>query len=238
MLEQALGIRIIKILVAVAIFLALFSLVGLSDLGNALAKLTLFSAAYLILISILLIYISALKWGYFLAAFGSRVAVFHLFNLYRMGYFVNLIAPSYIAGDAARSWYVGRQAGQHEALAATILERYTGLVAMVSLGCVFVWFVDVVTAPVRLAILAIALVLVVVTMLALSEAPLRLLERRRLLGSNVGHLRKIQAAFRLARSNKTLLAKAFLLSFLFHSVTVLNVQAAAYAVGWYHPPLD
>ena len=60
--------------------------------------------------------------------------VLHLFNLYLVGYFVNLFMPSYLGGDLVRSWYAGKEIGQHEALAATILERYTGFVAMIVLA--------------------------------------------------------------------------------------------------------
>jgi uncharacterized protein (TIRG00374 family) len=50
-------------------------------------------------------------------------------------------------------------------------------------------------------------------------------------------LNKIQAALNLARREKKLLAHALLLSFLFHTLTVVNTLICAYAVGWNTAPV-
>jgi uncharacterized protein (TIRG00374 family) len=51
------------------------------------------------------------------------------------------------------------------------------------------------------------------------------------------HLVKIQAGLHQARKDPALICKALLLSLVFHSLTVINVLAAAYAVGWVGVPL-
>ncbi len=226
-----------KIIASILVFGLLFSQVDLSQLFAAFKGLTPSSISFLMLISFILLYISALKWSYFLKAFGSPVSVIRLFNLYLLGYFVNLIAPSYIGGDAARSYYIGKDVGQHKAFAATILERYTGLVAMLSLGVVFVWFVDLVTWPMKLAIFGAALGLAVATVFALSPKLLDLLSRVPLLSKSVPHLRKIQESLHLAKGDRFLLAKSLALSYLYHTFTVVNVLSAAYVVGWMDPPV-
>lgn len=208
-----------------------------AELVQALSQLTIVLALYLMLISVLLVYASALKWKLFIESFGKSASLWSLFHYYLVGYFVNLLAPSYVGGDIARSWYVGKKIGQHQAFTATILERYTGLAAMIGLGVVFVWFVDQANSVVRLSVVLLAVGLVIGTSLALSQRALSFLGRIRFLASLLKHLEKIQEGLRLARSNHGLLLKTISLSLLFHSITVLNTFAAAYAVGWTSVPV-
>ena len=226
-----------KAVFATAILCLLFYLVDLKELWLAFSNLTLPAIVNLLLISAILIYISALKWSYFLEAFSGRVSVLKLFNLYLVGYFVNLLMPSYLGGDAVRSYYAGKKSGQHEALTATILERYTGLAAMLMLGLIFMWFSALATLPIKLAVAGIALALATITVMALSPRLLAQLGRIPQLKDPLRHLQKIQAGFILAKSNHLLLIKALALSFLYHSVTVANTMAAGMAVGWYDAPV-
>ena len=228
----------LKLALSFCILGLLLYLVDARELWGALSQLTFEALVYLFLLAVLLIYVSALKWQYFLEALGSRVPVFHLFRLYMVGYFINLIVPSYVGGDAIRSWYAGKKVGQHEAATATILERYTGMVAMVVLAVSFVWFVDLVTFEIKLAVLCVALGLVGVTLLALSPRLIDQCDRIKQVQPVLKHVRKVQAGFHLAKKDKPLMVKAMLLSFVFHTATVLNTMAAAYAVGWYDPPVQ
>lgn len=230
-------LKALKYLFGLAILAALILFVDVGQLWHALSQLTMGALCYLGLLAVLLIYISALKWQYFLEALGSRVSAFHLFRLYMVGYFINLVVPSYVGGDAVRSWYAGKKVGQHEAATATILERYTGVVAMVVLALCFVWFVDLVTIEIKIAVVCVALGLVTVSLLALSPGLINQFERINQLGPILKHVRKIQSGFHLARKDKPLLIKAMILSFLFHTATVVNALAAAYAVGWFDPPI-
>lgn len=228
--------RLIKTVVAVVLLTLLFLAVDLRELWTALRHLTLTNIAYLLLISVGLVYVSALKWSYFLAAFGNGVSVLRLFNLYMLGYFVNLILPSFVGGDAARSYYLGKKVGHHEALAATILERYTGLVAMVILSFGFMWFVDLVTLQIKIAVICVSLGLVGLTVLSLEARLLNWLGEFKHMALMAKHARKIQAAFHLAKTNRPLLFKALGLSLLYHALAVINTAAAAHAVGWFYPP--
>jgi len=229
--------RMLKTCLGILILGLLFLFVDVGQLFSNLSGLTPGIIVYLFLISILLIYISALKWQYFIESFKVKVSALKLFNLYLLGYFVNLFAPSYLGGDAVRSWYIGKKVGQHEAFTATILERYTGLVAMVTLALVFVWFVDIVTIELRISIIVIAIGLLVITFMALSPKTFRWVQKIPRLEPVCKSIEKIQAGLNLARKDKALLLKAMALSFLFHVFTVVNVLAAAYAVGWYDPPI-
>lgn len=229
--------RILKSIIAALIVIFLIYKVGINDLIEQFSKLSLEAIIYLALLSVVLIYISAVKWQLFLKTFGEKISIIKLFCLYLIGYFVNLLLPSYIGGDAVRSWYVGKKVGQHEALAATILERYTGIFAMFTLAVISVWFVSLVTVEIKVTVVCMALGLVFATFLAMSESVYGFIDKFRFARKFTGHLRKVRDALNLARKSKVLVLKALILSFLFHSFTVLNTLAAAYAVGWESPPI-
>lgn len=226
-----------KAILAIVLLLVLLYLTDIAALWQSLSQLRLSDILNLSLASIILIYISALKWGFFLEFLGSPVKVSRLFALYLLGYFVNLIMPSYLGGDVVRSFYIGKKVGQHEALSATIMERYTGLVAMVFLAFIFMWFVEQVTLEIKFSILVVALGLIAATYVVLVDWPLKFLEKYKPLASVVNNLRKIQNGFLLVKGDNSIIIKTILLSLLYHCFTVFNTIAAAWAVGWQQPPL-
>lgn len=224
-------------LAAIALLGALLFFVDLAALRRCFASLTPGIIGYLLLVSALLIYISALKWQLFIDLFAEHVSALRLSMMYLIGYFVNLLLPSHVGGDVARSWYVGKKVGQHQALTATILERFTGMVAMIGLALVFVWFVDQVTLEIKFAVVAMALGLAGATVAARSQRLLDLLKSFPFMRPLVAHLAKIQEGFRFAQAHRGLMTRAMALSLLYHCSTVINTMASAYAVGWYNPPV-
>ncbi|MEZ4753649.1 MAG: lysylphosphatidylglycerol synthase transmembrane domain-containing protein [Bdellovibrionota bacterium] len=222
----------LKSLLSIAILCALLYLVDLNVLIDSFKNLTAQQIAYLLFISVVLIYVSSLKWSLFLTSFAHRVPVVRLFNLYLVGYFVNLLLPSFLGGDAVRSWYVGKRVGQHQAAAATILERYTGFAAMILLAITFIWFVSLATFEVKILVICAFLGLTAITLLGLSTGVEKVFSHFKSLNSSLPHVKKIQAAFRMAKKDKSLLFKTLLLSLLFHTVAVINTVASANAVGW------
>ena len=229
--------KLLQTLAAIAIFTVLFAIVNLQELWAVLSGLSLELFIYLMLISVILIYISSIKWQIFLESFGAKVSVIRLFHLYLLGYFVNVLVPSYLGGDAARSWYLGKKVGQRESFTSTILERYTGLFAMLTLGVVFVWFVDQVPWQARLAVVLMTVGFAAATLVALSPKTIAWLRRFSRLEPLLKNLEKIQQGLHVARSNKLLMLKTLALSYLFHTFTVVNVLFTAWAVGWWDPPL-
>jgi len=227
-----------KYIFAILLFALLFWLVDLEQLVLALSQLTVELAVYLIFLSVVLTFISAFKWKLFIDFFERSASLFRLFRLYLVGYFFNLLIPSYVGGDVVRSWYVGKKIGMHQAAAATILERFTGFVAMIILALVFMWFVEVVTWQIQLTIGVLALGLIAVSLIAVSKRSLDLFNRFGLLRSVESHAQRLQLAFQLASRSPSLIIKTMVLSFLFHTVTVVNVLAAALAVGWYGVPIS
>lgn len=229
--------QLLKFLFSLLLLLAVFWVVDFAELKRILSAITWGAVFNLSLITVALIYVSALKWGLFIESFGSKFSVWRLFRYYLVGYFFNLFMPSYVGGDLVRSFYVGKNAGQHQALSATILERYTGLMAMITLAFAFMWFNNFVTLQIEIVIFGLLLGLVVITIIALSERLLEMLDQVKLLKPIVKHLKKIQSGLKLARRNKRLLARSMALSYLYHTLTVVNIIFCAAAVGWNNPPV-
>jgi uncharacterized protein (TIRG00374 family) len=219
--------------------LALLVLVVLVDVGSVIASLsqvTLQDLFLILLISALLIWVSVLKWQLFLVELGIKASCWHLSRLYLLGYFVNLLMPSYIGGDLARSISVGKGADQASAFSATFLERYTGLVAMVFMALVGVCFTSAVTPQIRVATVCVAVALCVgsvVTFLgygskvaAALRCPQRVLE----------FVRKIEVGLKRGVTTKRVVLRAAALSMFFHLLTVVNTAAVGFAVGWTQIP--
>jgi len=222
-------------ILAAALIAVLIYFAGARDVAETLEEVTLGAFLVLLLISVPLILISALKWRLFLTELsmgGAVPSTARLFGLYLVGYFVNLLLPSFVGGDAVRSYYAGKKVGQHGAAAATILERYTGLVAMILLALLLLPRSSLVTWQIEMAVWALAAGLAFGTLVALS--PHLVLLVGALPGGKkiTKHLTRIQEALHLSRRNMGLLLKAFALSLLFHCFTVLNTVAAGWAVGW------
>jgi uncharacterized membrane protein YbhN (UPF0104 family) len=222
---------------ALALIGALVVAVDFRALGAALGNITAVLAIFLVYISVVLVFVSALKWKLFLDSLGCRVSLVRLNALYYVGYFINLVLPSHVGGDAVRSWYAGKRVGQHAAFAATILERLLGLVAMVGLALVSMWFVPDLSAGIRAIVVLMALGLVGGVGVLLSPRAVAFIGRLPKGRVVRGHLEKTQGVLRDAMSRRGVLIEALALSLLFHSVTVVNTCAAAAAVGWYDVPV-
>lgn len=226
-----------KLLLGIAMIVMLFLWVPFAELRAVFAELTLQVVLELILVSVALLLVSALKWSLFLNALAQRVPVRTLVGLYTVGYFVNSLLPSQIAGDVTRSYVLGKRIGQHQTFAATILERFTGLVAMLSLALLTMWFVSGVTAEMQIAVVLLSVGLGLVAIVALSPRLLQVLSRFPAFEPPVQHLSKIQQALRMGQSDRPLVAKALALSYLYHCLTVLNTIVCARAVGWFDVPV-
>lgn len=230
--------RLLKILVAILFLSGLIFWIDVKAVWSALSELTFEAFFYLLVVSGVLIWISCLKWKLFLELYTKDISVDRLFSLYLVGYFVNLALPSYVGGDVVRSWYVGKRVGQHEALAATILERYTGVVAMMLLGLLALFYVKIVTWQIIALLVGMSLCLLVLSIFAVSDSMLKIVSTLPYVSFSTKHLTKIREALLFAKSHPSLLLKAMVLSFLYHCFTVVNTLAAAYAVGWDNAPVQ
>ena len=167
----------IKVLFTIIVFGFLAWLVDFGELANTLINIRLDYLVLLFLIGILMVWLSALKWQVFVRAAGHDAGILHLMKLYTVGYFFNTFTPSYIGGDIARSYHLGRFLNnQKDAFAATFLERFTGLLAMSILGVSFVCLGAKVTAGVEYAIFIVAIGAVALALIFFSRKFCQLFE--------------------------------------------------------------
>jgi uncharacterized protein (TIRG00374 family) len=182
--------------------------------------------------------ISAFKWQLFISYLSSKVKLSKLFALYLSGYFVNLLFPSYIGGDALRSYYVGKKVGQHQALSATMLERYTGLLAMATLGLIAALYEDqILTIGIRLTVMGFGLAVIVATFCATFFRINPDSFRNRWLKKIALKLDELHEIILKTSKSPSLWLKAMAISFFYHFLTVANTYVAARAVGWEEPPV-
>ena len=227
---------VLRVLIGVGLVVFLLSFFDVQGMLSALSDITLRDLVFIFAISIALVLVSVIKWRLFLQKLGITASVPHLFRLYLVGYFVNLVMPSALGGDVVRSLYVGRNVDKVRAISATLLERYTGFIAMVTMAFAAVWWapkvsVEIAIATVLLGIGAFGLPVVLLTgqLVRLSgflRVPMKLHSK----------LVRTQEAFSWGLSDAKLLVQAGGLSFLFHVLTIVNTAAVAYAVGWEDAP--
>ena len=116
--------------------------------------------AYLLLAITLgtsMVLLSAYKWQVLVRAQGFTVSLTALFRFYLVGTFFNLFLPTSVGGDVRRVYDLARACGDPEAAAASVLlDRATGVLAMLIIGGCSVLFVPPSLRIAALAILATA----------------------------------------------------------------------------------
>lgn len=199
---------------------------------EALRDIRLIDLVYLLVLSIALILVSVMKWRAFLERLGILASIPHLFRLYLIGYFVNLIMPSSFGGDVVRSIYVGKNVDKVRAVSATLLERYTGLLAMVFMSLIAVLFAPQVTAQVRTLTVVVGFATLALTVALLTGQLVRLSALLRVPAKVHTKLERLQEGLHWGLSDRGLLIKAAVLSICFHLLTIVNTAAVGHAVGW------
>ncbi len=92
----------------------------------------------LLVLSLLLNTISAAKWGMLLRERGVTLDLLRLLRLYLIGKFFSNFMPSMVGGDVIRIAILGRYIKSYSQSAASVfLERFTGILALLSLAIVF-----------------------------------------------------------------------------------------------------
>ena len=226
----------LKYLLGIGALIILVKLVDFSALSAALALIQVSDIALLLGISFLLLAVSVVKWRAFLRHLGVEAGFWRLFGLYLVGYFVNLLMPSYIGGDVVRALHVGEPKDRTASVSATVLERYTGLAAMLFIAVLCVFWAPKITREIQVGTITCAFGFVVVSVLVFCGAMghvARVLSLPEVVQRTV---QKVELGMRFGFSDRLLLGKAIGLSLLFHILTVVNTASVAAAVGWTEVP--
>lgn len=226
----------LRALAGVGLITVLLSFFDLQGVLSALSDVTLRDLVIIFAISIALVLVSVVKWRLFLNRLGITASIPHLFRLYLVGYFVNLVMPSALGGDVVRSLYVGRNVDKVRAVSATLLERYTGFIAMVTMAFAAVWWAPKVSVEITTATVLIGIGAFGLTVVLLTGQLVRLSELLRVPMKLHSKLVRTQEAFSWGLCDVKLLAQAGGLSLAFHVLTIVNTAAVAFAVGWESAP--
>ena len=189
-------------------------------------------------ISILLMWISCLKWGMFLRVQPTQVSQARLFSLYLIGRFFNNFFPSSVGGDVVRSYMLGRQIdSQGRAMASVFLERLTGFVAMVTLATgAFICSPTLRREPLILISILIMgegclAVLLVIWKPALVSWVARPVRHMRLIKRFEEKAARFHGYLLQFKGRMRLITKAMLISYLFYACAAVNVYLGAKLLG-------
>jgi uncharacterized protein (TIRG00374 family) len=182
-------------------------------------------------------WLSCVKWQLLLAELGIMASVRHLFALYMIGSFFNNFLPTMVGGDVVKAYQLGREAGDPASvIAATFMERFVGLAALVSLLPLVLLQKNVIEAVPILVPLVFGVIVgyLMVLCLVFSSFPQRLPGAK----SNLGLVRRLSPLLEKARRQVRLfrhcgwaLLASYLISLLFYLVTATGSWAAARSTG-------
>ena len=192
-----------------------------------------------ILIGLLLVMSSSIKWYMLLRSRGLNVGLWRLYAYYLIGKFYNLILPTSLGGDVVRVNELGKYTGQYAHSAASVfVERFTGMVTLTVIGIIalvasirrtdMLW----IAGPLSLM----AMGLMVLLWILLDRRILHLAERivgehRPIVGTVFKKARKFQGAVAAYKSEPMALRDAFVNSLIFYLLAVLNVWLSAQVFG-------
>ncbi len=240
---------VLRFLLAITLLSVSCFLVGVDELLAIGEGIRWHLFILLVLFSAVMIWASCVKWQVFVRAAGHDIGVLRLMRFYTLGYFYNSFLPSYFGGDIARSLYLGDELSNLKSgFATTLLERFTGLLAMTLLGAVFVAVGAEVTAGVELAILIVAICSVICALVLFSEkvsscafSIIKSVSKifPKVINEKINwFIDKLDQAMAFSRSDTRLFLVAMFWSFIFHLLTVINTYLAAITVGWDNPDLS
>jgi uncharacterized protein (TIRG00374 family) len=139
-------------LVSLLIFGLFFAAVGWRRIGDALLQIQFVYLGIAIVLIVLAVAVSAVKWQFLLIGQGLNVRRTDLYDVYWIGLFFNNLLPSSIGGDAVRIALITKQTGNSAAAAASVvMERLISTLALAVVGFGASFFVSVKLYHVQIA---------------------------------------------------------------------------------------
>ncbi|MEE2821391.1 MAG: lysylphosphatidylglycerol synthase transmembrane domain-containing protein [Acidobacteriota bacterium] len=227
----------IKVLITVGLLGFLIYQMDLRVLANILLSADPFFICLGVLIQVVSLAFSSIRWQVILRDFNIHTRFLKLTELNLIGYFFNLFLPSGIGGDFFRAYYLGKREhrGMSTTLTTTVLERSAGLCALLVIGTFFSIFQDISVEGVRL----IYVFLVVITLYLLGNVILfhtwihqkiSLLLRRKHLQHIEDKMELVYQGLNRLRHNKVTILKTLVVSLIIQLLAVIIVWVAAHAL--------
>ncbi len=198
----------------------------LSSIQNA--NLTLLALA--ILLIPITNMVSTIKWYYLVKAKNIVIGYWHLFKFYIIGNFFNLILPSSIGGDLIRVHLLGQHSKKYADSAAIIfIERVTGLITLIIYTFISLIIVSKLFPSGLLFYGLIAAFFGIIFLVLLLTNKTLFLKTKKIICTRIKSLEKMFVKIEKMHNslhdlskNKSVMATAFLNSFFFYIMAVIN----------------
>ncbi len=224
-----------RVLVSAALLAFVLYRAGLTDLWQAIRQTDYFFLIISIILTPLLILVSAWKWQVILQAFNIHVPLTRCFWLYMVGYFFNTVLPTNVGGDVVRAYSLGQSTSQRARVFSSVfVERFTGLTALLFMALVafFVALRSLWDVWLSIALGFCVFGYVALLIVILDRRIFQSIHKKvniAILRSVLQKLQNFQSATLSLRKQVSTLLFAMLTSFLFYFVAVLNVYFSAMA---------
>ena len=180
--------------------------------------------------------VSAKKWHMLLMMKEVQIPFTTAWKYYYIGTFFNAFFPTTVGGDVIKAYGLSQHLNKkEEAFSSAIMDRITGLAAVLIIGSIAIiigWQVIPHTALV-LSLIILLLPLVMIVLIFTTDAVGRLM--RWSLFAKFGRLttlmEQIYASLREYRLNGRLLLPVFVLSLIYHGILVINNYVLSQALG-------
>ena len=136
---KAKAFALVKVSITALLFLYIFRKINFQQFGATLrdARLGVLIVGFFVLW--IGHYICIYRWRMLMRPLMPVLSLSHLFGIYCIGLFFNLIFPTVVGGDVVKMYYAGRPLKSYaQSFAATFLDRDAGMFAMMIIACVAV----------------------------------------------------------------------------------------------------
>lgn len=222
-----------RVLISAGLLALLIYRTGIVAIGEILAGVILLLFLLAVIVENMGVALSAKKWQMLLESRGIQLSYRESLSYYYIGSFFNTMMPSSVGGDIIKSYKLGKKTDSVGAFSSSIMDRMTGLLAVVSIASVAV-VISYGILP-RAALLAAVAVIsgfagtvVILMKTSLVERFTTLLFSR--WATIHAFLMKVISSVKGYRDKKLILA-AMVISFLYHIMLILNNYLLSLALG-------
>lgn len=222
-----------RVLISAGLLALLIYRTGIVVIGEILAGVILLLFLLAVIVENMGVALSAKKWQMFLESRGIQLSYRESLSYYYIGSFFNTMMPSSVGGDIIKSYKLGKKTDSVGAFSSSIMDRMTGLLAVVSIASVAV--VTSYGILPRAALLAAVAVIsgfagtvVILMKTSLVERFTTLVFSR--WATIHAFLMKVISSVKGYRDKKLILA-AMVISFLYHIMLILNNYLLSLALG-------
>jgi glycosyltransferase 2 family protein len=226
-----------KLVITSLLVYLIISKVDIGVIFRDLSKISLLYVFLLLLINVVMVWISCVKWQLFLRATKTNIPIRILMVYYYIGYFFNNLLPSSIGGDVARMYLLGKNMDDHTKSVSTVfLERYTGVIALIALAIIAAALNErIAFQPAIMIPLSIMALVMIGSLIFFSYDGLKIwiydLFDFKCLASIKSKFDGFYQTVSHFRSQWNIIGYSMLYSFAFHVMTIINTLATCWAIN-------